>query len=547
LAATLISLRSTVIKPIKDLQNSIEIVKNDHTSNKIDVLNNDEIGDVVVEFNDYLESLEKDRQKDQIVIDEAKAVIVRANRGLLNTSIKSKAASGRVQQLADSVNSLVTGIHSSLDNLSKVLIEYSNARFDYDVPHLEGVTGEIASIMNGAKNTGVTMSGILAMIDNTTKRLLFASKDLNTASSELSNSSSAQAAALEETSAAIEEILATIKQSSQNATKMAQLANEVTNSSKIGEELANKTSQSMGEITNEVNAISEAISVIDQIAFQTNILSLNAAVEAATAGEAGKGFAVVAQEVRNLASRSAEAANEIKELVQNATNKAKSGQKISQEMIEGYSNLNTNITATIELIQDVAHAAKEQQNAMTQINDTVNELDKTTQKNASVASNINNMAHENEGLAESLQVAVNRTSFFEKSKRRVCDADMMFDLNALKADHIKFKDTNFQKCTSKTRFSVTDHHSCNMGKWIYTMEDDDFLSAPMWKELKDVHRNVHMMVQDTVDLYAGGYANGQIFSVTDNVENNIDRVFELLDEIREHKCNQIMARKRGEI
>ncbi len=547
LVATLINLRSTVIQPIKDLQNSILNVKNDQSSDRIEILHNDEIGDVVIEFNSYLDALARDREQDQVVIDEAKSVIVRANRGLLNTSIKSQAASKRVQELAVSVNSLVKGTHKNLDSLSKVLVEYSNAKFDYAVPKLEGITGEIASIMSGAKNTGVTMSGVLAMIDNTTKRLLFASKDLNDASSELSNSSNAQAAALEQTAAAIEEILSTIKQSSQNATKMAELAQEVTNSSKVGETLANRTSDAMSDITQEVNAINDAITVIDQIAFQTNILSLNAAVEAATAGEAGKGFAVVAQEVRNLASRSADAANEIKTLVQNATTKAQSGQKISQEMIEGYNNLNQNITATITLIEDVAKAAQEQQNAMSQISDTVNELDKTTQKNASVASKINTMSHENEGLAQSLQTAVNRTSFFEESKRRVCDADMMFDLNALKSDHIKFKNTNFEKCNDGTRFSVTDHHSCNMGKWLDNMKDPDFLNSPLWEELNEVHKAVHMMVQDTVDLYAGGYANGQVFSVTNNVERNMNRVFEILDEIREYKCTQIMKRKRGEI
>ncbi|MCT7608932.1 methyl-accepting chemotaxis protein, partial [Aliarcobacter butzleri] len=91
----------------------------------------------------------------------------------------------------------------------------------------------------------------------------------------------------------------------------------------------------------------DSISVIDQIAFQTNILSLNAAVEAATAGEAGKGFAVVAQEVRNLASRSAEAAKEIKAIVENATNKANQGKEIATNMIDGYKELNQNISQTI--------------------------------------------------------------------------------------------------------------------------------------------------------------------------------------------------------
>ena len=135
---------------------------------------------------------------------------------------------------------------------------------------------------------------------------------------------------------------------------MNQYANEVSISVTVGQELASKTAKSMDEINEQTQAIADAITVIDQIAFQTNILSLNAAVEAATAGEAGKGFAVVAQEVRNLAARSAEAAKEIESLVENATLKANDGKEISNKMIEGYEKLNSNIHSTLSLINDVS-------------------------------------------------------------------------------------------------------------------------------------------------------------------------------------------------
>ncbi|WP_226813974.1 methyl-accepting chemotaxis protein, partial [Aliarcobacter butzleri] len=142
--------------------------------------------------------------------------------------------------------------------------------------------------------------------------------------------------------------------------QMAKLSSEVTASASQGEKLANETTVAMDEINNQVHLINDSISVIDQIAFQTNILSLNAAVEAATAGEAGKGFAVVAQEVRNLASRSAEAAREIKAIVENATNKANQGKEIATNMIDGYKELNQNISQTINLISDIEMSSKEQ-------------------------------------------------------------------------------------------------------------------------------------------------------------------------------------------
>ena len=119
-----------------------------------------------------------------------------------------------------------------------------------------------------------------------------------------------------------------MQKSSENTASMSNYANEVTKSANEGESMAKKTAQAMDEINTQTNDIMEAITVIDQIAFQTNILSLNAAVEAATAGEAGKGFAVVAGEVRNLASRSAEAAKEIKDIVEQATLKANDGKDV---------------------------------------------------------------------------------------------------------------------------------------------------------------------------------------------------------------------------
>ena len=231
----------------------------------------------------------------------------------------------------------------------------------------------------------------------------------------LNRNSNEAAAALEETAAALEEVTSNIASTTNNVIQMASHGNEVKNSVTNGQNLANQTTEAMNEINTEVTAISEAITVIDQIAFQTNILSLNAAVEAATAGEAGKGFAVVAAEVRNLANRSADASNEIKSLVENATQKANSGKKISDEMIHGYTQLNETISKTLDLISDVESASKEQEQGILQINDAITSLDSQTQENANIASATDTVAKQTDVIAKLIVTNADEKEFRGKN------------------------------------------------------------------------------------------------------------------------------------
>lgn len=200
---------------------------------------------------------------------------------------------------------------------------------------------------------------------------------------------------------------------------MANLANEVTIAANQGEKLATKTTTSMEEINNQVSTINEAITVIDQIAFQTNILSLNAAVEAATAGEAGRGFAVVAAEVRNLANRSADAAKEIKSIVENATKKANEGKEIANNMILDYKNLNENITLTIDLISGIQNASKEQLLGIEQINDAISQIDRQTQENASIASQTHDVAVLTDKISKLIVNNANEKEFDGKNSVKI--------------------------------------------------------------------------------------------------------------------------------
>ena len=285
--------------------------------------------------------------------------------------------------------------------IQKMLVtlnSYSNG--DYrPVINLDGMQEDIIQLGSGINALGDALSELSRVNYRNGMILEQGSNVLSQNVATITNAANEQAASLEETAAALEEITESMRQSNQNTIQMANYADELTKSATEGESYANQTTRSMEEINEQTSAIADAITVIDQIAFQTNILSLNAAVEAATAGEAGKGFAVVAQEVRNLASRSADAAKEIKDLVEAANLKADDGKNIANKMISGYAKLNENIRSTMGLLEDVTHSSKEQEQGIIQINDAIAILDKNTQENAETARQTNVVAEQSKDIA----------------------------------------------------------------------------------------------------------------------------------------------------
>jgi methyl-accepting chemotaxis protein len=297
----------------------------------------------------------------------------------------------KLNYIAKTINSLNYSLRNNIAQIENVLNEYNKHNY-LNKLNSESVKNDFRVLFKGVNSLQRTITEMLVENKSNGLSLDDSSNILLKNVDKLNISSNDAASRLEETAASVEEISGNIKNNTANIAKMALLSLEVQESASKGETLGNETTNAMEEINKQVNSINEAISVIDQIAFQTNILSLNAAVEAATAGEAGKGFAVVAQEVRNLATRSAEAAREIKILVGNATSKANYGKEIANDMIEGYKQLNLNITNTNNIIKDIQTASKEQLLGIEQINDAINQLDEQTQQNAAVAAQTYNIA-----------------------------------------------------------------------------------------------------------------------------------------------------------
>ena len=369
---------------------------------KAEYIKNDDIGAILKELNEYFDKYDKMRKDDMHVLGELVIALDKVAQGIYSTQINSSTSNFMVHTLKEVVNKMLVRANTNIEDLVEIIGLYSEHDYRKQVNINPILKGKMKLAMEQINQLGSELNNNAKHNLENGTLLEKNSLTMNRSVENLANKANAQAASLEETAAALEEITGITKNNTQNAHKMSNLSKDVKDSVILGENLANKTASSMDEINAKVEAINEAIEVIDQIAFQTNILSLNAAVEAATAGEAGKGFAVVAQEVRNLANRSAEAAKEIKDLVENATSKTNDGKKISDEMKVGYNNLNKLISETIDIIQDVSIASSEQLKGIEQINDAVAILDRVTQENASEASNVALIANETLDMAKIL-------------------------------------------------------------------------------------------------------------------------------------------------
>ncbi|MCK5110613.1 MAG: hypothetical protein KAQ94_03755 [Arcobacteraceae bacterium] len=419
----LLLVNRNTINNLKTLEDATLNLKNlDSSSSRIDINNKDEISRISININEYLDSIEAGIKEDKKFIDDVQFVMNRVEKGWFSQLIVVDTSNPALIQLKSTVNHALQNLKDRFISINSILEQYVN--YDYrNELKLDGIekNGVFDTLIFDINKLRQAINDML--VENKENGLtLDESSDVLLKNVDILNKNSNEAAAsLEETAAALEEITGNISHNTDNVVKMSQFASQVTTSANEGQELARQTTTAMNEIDEQVNAISDAISVIDQIAFQTNILSLNAAVEAATAGEAGKGFAVVAQEVRNLASRSAEAANEIKTLVENATTKANDGKLISDKMIVGYTGLNENISKTIELISDVEMASKEQQLAIEQINDAVTTLDQQTQQNASIASQTHDVAVQTDTIAKLVVANADEKEFIGKDTVKAKD------------------------------------------------------------------------------------------------------------------------------
>ncbi|MDO6461505.1 methyl-accepting chemotaxis protein [Granulosicoccaceae sp. 1_MG-2023] len=324
----------------------------------------------------------QDRTDEVSAEQQLRSMVDAAAGGDFSKRIDDAGMGGFHAQVASMLNALAEISEDGLNDVLRVLRGLAAGDLSVRIEkHYDGLFGELKESCN---TTSDKIREIVGRIREAAVEVSQGASEISRGNLELASRTDEQASSLERTASAMEEMTATVKQNSENANKANRLSDDAHQRAVHGGEVANRAVSAVSEISEASRKIADINGVIDEIAFQTNLLALNASVEAARAGELGRGFAVVASEVRNLAGRSAQAAREIKELIEDSVSKVAEGERLVEESGQALNAIVSSVKQVSDIVDEIALASNEQAAGIGQINISVAQIDETTQQNSAL-------------------------------------------------------------------------------------------------------------------------------------------------------------------
>ncbi|MCB1906375.1 MAG: CZB domain-containing protein [Rhodocyclaceae bacterium] len=450
----------------------------------------------------------KDRTAEAATEQELATLVEAAIAGDFGHRISLDGKDGFFRQLAEGMNTLTSVVARVIEDVGLVL--NSLARGDLTRKVEAEYAGGLGQLRDDVNASVDQLRAVVARIQQAAEAIKGAAGEIAAGNLELSSRTEQQASSLEETASSMEEINGAVRRNADGARQANDLATTANSVASEGRATVDRVVSNMNSIQESSRKIAEIISVIDSIAFQTNILALNAAVEAARAGEQGRGFAVVASEVRSLAQRSAQAAREIKTLIDDSVGKVEDGAVLVDDAGKTMTDIVGNIQGLSQLVNGIAEASRQQSDGIDQVARAVGEMDQTTQQNAALVEEAAAAAETLRDQADSLVAAVSAFRLDANAVEQPAvaaagkgGADFDRIIQAHMQWKVRLRDYIDGKGGRLDAGEVERDDKCELGCWIHG-NGQKFAKDACFGRLRETHARFHKCAARIVRLHDRG-------------------------------------------
>ena len=477
-------LNATVAKPLErfgaGLQGFFDYLNRKASSaHPIAMQSNDEFGKLATVVNANIAMIQENVTQEKAVIADVERIVKMVQAGFYSYRLEAQSNNPELRELKEIFNRMLESSQQNFEDILNTILSFASSNFTSQL-ELQEHSGKLGSLIGSINTLGVSISELMALIYKTGLVLQEDTKELILSSEQLDGAANKQTKAIENTAKAVQEISGIIENNDHHIASMTEQA------------------QNMRSLSG----------AIGDIADQTNLLALNAAIEAARAGEHGRGFAVVADEVRNLAEKTQKALSEI----------------------------NININSLMQMANDVRNASAEQLTKMNAISEVTEDLTAANNNNAKIASDVYEKSRHISSRVNSLVEVSKQTEALKRPRDQVCDIKLVFEINAIKLKFLLLKDKLLTNLALKENFSKASLQDDPVPVWVSNYGCVKLKSTQTWRSFEESHATLMSKMQELIKRRTNGEAFEAVHPLILQIERATHEFFDRIDRIKTEQC-----------